>query len=314
MKPKVDVLICAHNEAENIAAVLQSLRAQSAGPGEFRVIVVDNNSTDDTAGIAAQHAGELDLTIVRETRTGLNYARNRGYLHAETEYVAHIDADSVAAERWIETLTDTIDDLEPDLLGGPYRPFYTDPKPEWFRDAYNSLDLGGEPRFLEPNEFLSGTNMVWRRDVVRQLGGFDSDIGLKARGLSRGDEIDLMMRARQEIPGLRIFYQPEILVYHRLREECLSIRYWLTRAFVEGRHRTRLPGGAARQGWLRSGGRSLKVLLRISASIPALLGVRDRRKYPYWQNYAFERIVPLVSECGYMLESIRPSSAESEES
>jgi glucosyl-dolichyl phosphate glucuronosyltransferase len=310
MKPKVDVLICAHNEAGNISDVLQSLHEQSAGPDEFRVIVVDNNSTDDTAGIAAQQAGELDLTIVRETQTGLNYARNRGYLHAETEYVAHIDADAVASEHWIENITNTIDELEPDLLGGPYRPFYTDPKPEWFQDAYNSLDLGGESRFLEANEFLSGTNMVWRRDVVRQLGGFNTDIGLRARGLSRGDEIDLMMRARQQIPGFRIFYQPEIMVYHRLREECLSIRYWLTRAFVEGRHRTRLSGSVARQDWLRSAGRFLKLLLRISGSIPALLGGRDRGKYPYWQNYVFERIVPLVSELGYILESIRPSAEE----
>src|SRR5260221_5903502 len=187
MTPSLDVLICSHNEAAYIGRTLESLEGQSCAPASFGVIVVDNASEDATGEVVRQHRSRLNLSYVSETQLGLNYARNAGYRYSMADYVAHIDADAIADPNWIAGIHRVISHIEPDLLGGPYFPYYLEPKPAWFQDRYNSNDLGRIARWLAPGEYLSGTNMIWRRRFVDELGGFRNALGLVGRGLARGD-------------------------------------------------------------------------------------------------------------------------------
>jgi len=79
----IDVILPALDEAAALPLVLPRLL-----PG-YRAIVVDNGSTDDTAGVAA----ELGATVVRESRRGFGAACFAGLCTATTDVVCFLDAD-----------------------------------------------------------------------------------------------------------------------------------------------------------------------------------------------------------------------------
>lgn len=301
----LDVLVCAHNEEANIPRLFASLREQSSGPRAFRVIVVDNASRDGTREMIRRHGDGLELVCVYEPRLGLNHARNTGYRHATAAYVAHLDADARAQRRWIETITEVVRRERPDLCGGPYRPEHDSPRPVWFRDRYNSLDQGPRARTLEDGAYLSGTNMIWRRAVVERLGGFRSDVGLVGRGLARGDETQLMVRARRELPGFKVYYHPGIVVYHRTRPETDSLWYHVRRAFAGGRHHNNVWGIGSHdrsRPWLAR--RFARCAAVGAARFAGACLVRDRRVYPYWQNWVYEECLPEIYRLGRLWEAV----------
>lgn len=79
----VTVVLPCLNEEESLPAVLAAI------PAGYRALVVDNNSTDDTATVAARHGAQ----VVVEPRPGYGSAVHAGVLAATTPIVAVIDAD-----------------------------------------------------------------------------------------------------------------------------------------------------------------------------------------------------------------------------
>jgi glycosyltransferase involved in cell wall biosynthesis len=299
--PEIDVLVCAYNEAATLPALFDSLRAQTVGVNSFRVIFVDNASHDDTPQTVQDHAAGLNLLYVHEPRIGLNSARNAGYARSRTPYVAHIDADNKAHPQWLEGILRIIDEEKPDLCGGPYLPYYITPKPAWFEDAYNSCWLGDTPHYLSAGEYLSGPNMTWRRNLVEALGGFSVDIGLKKRGLTRGDETELILRARREVPGFKAFYHPRVIVYHATRAETLSMKYWVRRSFVEGRHSRMVRGSTSTvspAGRLRLVAGALKLSAQLAVEFGKAALWRDRARHAYFENHIWDRALPLLTRLG----------------
>ncbi|HYY55969.1 MAG TPA: glycosyltransferase family 2 protein [Pyrinomonadaceae bacterium] len=300
MATDIDVLMCAYNEAPHIPRALASLRSQSVDPKSFRVIFVDNASKDETRRVVEENSKGLDLEYVYEERPGLNSARNAGYERARASYVAHLDADAKAAPGWVENIRRVIEHERPDLTGGPIYPYYITEKPAWFQDAYNMDYKGDAPHLLEEHEFLNGSNMVWRREVVERLGRFNARLGLMARGLARGDETNLMVQARAEIPGFKAFYHPDIVVYHLTRPETFSLWYWARRSFSQGSH--------DREVWNTTATRQRPKYLRLAQFLgaAALVGAkgaralvrRDRAQHPYWKNYCYELMMPDLYRLG----------------
>ncbi len=90
------LIIPAYNEQSRIAECLRSVAAQSVMPDE--VIVVDNGSTDRTAEIAANFGF---VTVIRETRQGVVFARNAGFDTASSDIIARIDADTSLPRDWV---------------------------------------------------------------------------------------------------------------------------------------------------------------------------------------------------------------------
>ena len=305
LQPTLDVLICAHNEEANIARLLDSLRNQSADADSFRILIVDNASTDGTRRAVERSAHGMKVRYLHEPRLGLNRARNTGYRNAQAAYVAHIDADATAHPQWIETALSVIHAERPDLCGGPYFARFAAPKPRWFLDRYNSNDLGDRPRRLGENEFLSGTNMIWRRSVVERLGGFSTSIGLTGRDFARGDETNLMLRAYKQLADFKVCYDPGMIVYHLTRPETTSLWYWVRRSFAAGRHHNTVWSIHVHD---RSRIRLLGLLFHNTAAtaVRCLAGllVRDRTAYPHWQNYIYEHARPEIYRIGRLWEAV----------
>ncbi len=95
----VSIIIPAYNEAAHLAHCLSALVPQLSPHDE--IIVVDNNSADATATIAA---GYPQVRLVPEPRQGISYARTAGFNAAHSPILARIDADTIAHPSWLATI------------------------------------------------------------------------------------------------------------------------------------------------------------------------------------------------------------------
>ena len=101
----LSIIICSYNRASYISDALTSLYCQSAGLNEFEVIIVDNNSTDNTKEVYAiwrQTNTNGQFTFISETKQGASFARNNGAAIAKGEWVCFMDDDAVATPNYVE--------------------------------------------------------------------------------------------------------------------------------------------------------------------------------------------------------------------
>jgi glycosyltransferase involved in cell wall biosynthesis len=96
LKPSLSVIIPARDAAETIGAQLTALASQVCSI-PWEVIVVDNNSSDNTAELARSHASAFTRfkVVVADNGTGAAYARNAGVAATSTRWLAFCDADDI---------------------------------------------------------------------------------------------------------------------------------------------------------------------------------------------------------------------------
>lgn len=94
--PTVSVIIPVYNEEDRIHDCLFAVTHQTVKPLE--IILVDNNSDDQTVAIARHFKG---VKIITEKQQGLTMARNKGFNSAKGTVLARIDADTVVSETWV---------------------------------------------------------------------------------------------------------------------------------------------------------------------------------------------------------------------
>ena len=157
-KLTLSIVIPVFNEQNHIKACLMAIAAQSVMPDE--VVVVDNNSTDETASIARQFAF---VKLIRQKKQGVLYAKNKGFDSASGDIIGRIDADSLLPPRWVEIVKQEMHDRNYAAITGPVS-YYDMPLPEtnykldhWMRASiYN---------WSPKSPFLFGSNMAVRRSV-----------------------------------------------------------------------------------------------------------------------------------------------------
>jgi len=92
----LSIIIPVYNESDHLKRCLLSIQNQTILPNE--VIVVDNNSTDDSVEIAKQFSF---VKIVSESKQGIVYARNAGFDIATSDILGRIDSDSILPVDWV---------------------------------------------------------------------------------------------------------------------------------------------------------------------------------------------------------------------
>ena len=306
LAPQISAVICTYNRADMLRGTLQSLMAQSLDKALYEVIVVDNNSTDHTSDIvkAFQSAySEPAIHLVREPRQGLSCARNTGYFNSRGVYIGFLDDDARADPDWLEKALDCFAQVEPlpHAVGGPIFPFYDSPKPSWFRDEYEIRTWGPRPRLLNKGEAFSGSNMIFRKEVIKRQGLFDVTFGMKGGSLGLGEETDLfekIWQSHDEAPVLH--YSPQLLMFHWVPAFKMTVSYRLKRDFVKG------------QWWFLKYGpkapwRRFKLLIRTLINIvrymrPVLVQIRKHHADPNWR---IERFAPIATEIGRLVGCLR---------
>lgn len=227
---EVSVVISSYNRASQLGKALDPLLAQAGGV-EYEVIVVDNNSTDETKEVAASRLSRSRrVKYVFEPRQGLPYARNTGILASNAPIVAFTDDDVEVGADWVATIKRSFDEHpDVDMIGGRVRPIWPDGVPEWItRRQLGPLALGERGdlpiRVSAANAApcLVGANFAFRRTVFERVGLFDTSY-IK----SQDREIQLRLW-RAGGAGL---YVPDLVISVDVPRDRLTkayFRYWYT--------------------------------------------------------------------------------------
>jgi glycosyltransferase involved in cell wall biosynthesis len=222
----VSVVISTRNRAKSLAATIVSLSAQVVPPSlAFEVIVVDNNSSDETRAVVEsfKRQGLLQLQYVFEPREGVSFGRNAGIAAAQAEIIAFTDDDNDVASDWIATLKAELDG-RPDVaaVGGPILPRWPGSVPSWLNRRHWSpvaiVDYGGGPfetSAQHPVCFLTA-NLAVRRHVFTEIGDFSP-------AFPRCQDHEFQIRMWRH--GLRALYAPTLVVHARIQPERLTRRY-----------------------------------------------------------------------------------------
>ena len=230
--PKVSVIICSYNRAAYIPLALQSLTGQTAASADFETIVVDNNSTDNTAAVCKNFISthpQYSIEYYTETQQGSSFARNTGAVHAKGALLCFMDDDAIAAPDYIENIIRFFAaNKEAHALGGKIIPRYIPQKPNWI--SYHVASLVGNFDYSEhTTEFAEErypleSNMIVSKIDFDSIGGFSTAIpGVKGTLRIGGEGKDFFFRLKEK--GRRVFYDPSVVVEHIVEVAKLTPEY-----------------------------------------------------------------------------------------
>jgi glycosyltransferase involved in cell wall biosynthesis len=305
--PAISVVICTFNRADLVANALQTLCEQTIDKPDYEVIVVDNNSKDNTQAVTEDFCRSYpNIRYCFETKQGLSYARNRGWREAKGAYVAYMDDECKVPAQWLTVAKQIIERLAPAVFGGPYFGYLNSPPPRWWKMSYESFELSENARSLETGEYVRGGNIFIQRRVLERLGGFSTDLGMSGEKIGYGEESQLQRHIRATMPDDFIYYDPELYVYHLVRPEKMTLRWILYSHFVASRHSYHVfrdkNAHEIRPPLFRLMAQAVITTFRFFWDFIVAVLRRDRKRYPYLQNYLYENTVEHLHTLGSIYE------------
>jgi len=237
------VLFSTFNGAASLPRLLDALEQQTSPPGGWKVVAVDNGSTDGGGDLLRARAARLPLTVLTEPRRGKSRGLNAGLAAVEGDLVVFTDDDVTPPADWLVALR-RLAGRQPDydIFGGAIQPIWPYPPPDWIlrcapQDYFAWTHFEEGP--TAPTA-VWGPNMAVRRRVLegrRFFEGIGPDGGPK---YAVGAETELLMRAAAA--GHRCWHAPDIVVGHLVEPHQLTPAWLLQRAHNHGRGVRRLFG------------------------------------------------------------------------
>jgi GT2 family glycosyltransferase len=200
--PAISVVVCSHNGEATIDQTCRGLRGLDYP--HYEVIVVDDGSTDATAGIARRHG----FRVVSTQRCGLSSARNTGLEAATGDIVAYLDDDAFPDRHWLTYIAQAYATGDYAGVGGPN----LSPPGDGAVASCIAQAPGNPVHVLLSDceaEHIPGCNCSFRKDVLEAIGGFDPLFRVA------GDDVDVCWRLRER--GWRLAFSPAAVVWHHRR-------------------------------------------------------------------------------------------------
>jgi L-malate glycosyltransferase len=237
------VLLATRNRSQVFQSVLESfcrLQAPSCG---WKLLVVDNGSTDQTPQIIASFANRLPLQSLTEPKKGKNFALNAGLEFVEGDLTVLTDDDVFPYEDWLIQLRSAADaNPEFSIFGGSIVPHWEVPPPSWIGWA----DKGAAYAITDPiwqegpiaANCIWGPNMAIRSRVFQSNIRFNTSMGPQGANYLQGGDTELTRRL--EALGHQSWHVHGAVVRHIIRKEQLDKAWVMRRAIRQGRGEFRL--------------------------------------------------------------------------
>ena len=228
----LSIIICSYNRASYIEAAFDSLYNQSSGLDSFETIIVDNNSTDNTADVFKQWRASHtngNFTYLTESKQGASFARNTGAADAKGQWLCFMDDDALANKDYVENIIKHIE-TKPDAIGfgGRIIPKYIPEEPKWMSYYVSSLvgnfDYAPTACAFEDGKYPLESNMIVRKDVYDAIGGFNTELPGVVGTLRIGGEGKELFYKILAL-GHNIYYDPSICVHHVVEVKKLTSEY-----------------------------------------------------------------------------------------
>lgn len=246
---KISAVICSYNRARFIIDAVQSIFSQDFDKQQYEVIVVDNNSTDNTVALLQQYKEAnpgCNFSYYVERQQGVAYTRTRCAKEARGEIIAYLDDDSTAQPGWLKGIVSFFD-AHPATwsVGGKIVPRFLTGIPGWYSKYFFGLvgnfDQGPVVKKLTGARYPCGANMAFRRRVFDEIGYFNTELGRKGKGLLANEEKDIYLRILAA--GHEVHYLPDVWVLHSVEANKFDKAYVRRHSMgIGGGERLRLKG------------------------------------------------------------------------
>lgn len=235
------IAICTYNGGRRLNSLIDALQQQAATVHgvSVEILVVNNNSTDDTAAVVAKVRNEgAPVRHVLEMKQGIPFARNRAVAEAPGPYLAFIDDDELPGPCWLATALDALCTEGAQCVGGKIEvKFPSGKRPRWMIPEVEAflgrIDHGDASAWVTDTSMpIYSGNVAYNLD---SLGGhlhFDTRYNRAGAGIGGGSDGVLFRQLVEARVKLR--YRPEMLIYHNVGVEKLRRRYFLRLHFKSG--------------------------------------------------------------------------------
>ena len=242
----ISLIIPTRNRADLLQLALQSLQFQTLSTDSFKVLVIDNGSTDNTKQVVAKLQQQLgNVRYFFDPTPGLHVGRHLGIKMAKSEILVYADDDIKAFPTWLEGISEAFQDKNVALVGGKNMPKFESEPPDWLLDMWTQngnahrilgylsiLDLGEKTKEISP-QHVFGCNFSIRKSVLLESGGFHPDAFPQKLIRFRGDGESHVSDYIQS-KKLMTIYNPKASVYHWIPKTRMTVEYFCRRAYNQG--------------------------------------------------------------------------------
>ena len=228
----ITVIIATYNRAEMLADAVESVLAQDAGGLSFELIVVDNNSPDNTRQVVESYIarGHKNLRYLFEGQQGVAHARNKALSHARAPIIAFTDDDVRVAPDWLKMIKRALDEHpEVDCVGGKVLPLWRKEPPAWLTNKHWSplalVDYGEKIIYTNTDWplCLVTANLAFRREVFDRIGLFEPACQRVKDGIGSTEDHELQLRFWNT--GGQGLYDPRLVVHADVQPERMTKAY-----------------------------------------------------------------------------------------
>jgi glycosyltransferase involved in cell wall biosynthesis len=219
LKMNVSVVICTFNRPKDCKESVNAVLNQ-ANNFPTEVVVVD-----DCSKIPFKFDDDRVHVIHNPVEVGIAGSRNIGAKASSGDVVCYIDDDVVAPKDWVAMISSKIRHGA-DMAGGVAEPIYLARPPVWWMPRLFGFFVGIH------NRDMVSSNLAIRKQVFEKIGYFNESLGRKGGKTVSHEDIEFRERAR--IAGLRLTFDKEIKVYHKVRPNRMRIGYLIHRSWGEG--------------------------------------------------------------------------------
>ncbi|SFT25637.1 glycosyltransferase family 2 protein [Mucilaginibacter polytrichastri] len=201
-KTKVTILIAARNEADNIAETIDDLLAQDYPHQLTEIIIVDDHSTDNTAGIILSYADRGVKLLQLKADQALNSYKKKAISEAIARSTGDLlvatDADCRMGSQWLSTVVGYYETYNPVMISSPVTYFREQSFFERLQTLEFSFLIGIGAAFIGNGRAstCNGANLAYRKDVFYEVGGFKG-----IDDLASGDDELLLQKVALQYPG-----------------------------------------------------------------------------------------------------------------
>ncbi len=239
----LSVLMATHNGSDTIGRTLAAMTELELPPGGWKLIIVNNASTDDTEAEILKWRARLPLEYLVEPRLGKPNAINTAFERAEGDLVIMTDDDVLPDANWLvewRRIADTYPGIS--VFGGAIAPAFETPPPSWLPLGDYSMFFGVTPDRAEgeilPSDVFGahcdvfGANLAVRRASIDGQAMFDRNFFEGPQGMM-GEDTDFVRRLAAR--GRKVGFAPRARIRHIVHPEQTTWRWILKRCYRHGR-------------------------------------------------------------------------------
>lgn len=214
-KTTVTVLIPVRNEAKHIATLLKSLQAQHYPISLFKIILIDDHSTDQTVSIAAslelQNLQIINLALEKPINSYKKKAISTAIAYCDSELIVTTDGDCTMGPDWISSIVSLYEQENCQLISAPVAYHQEKNIAEKMQTLEFELLIAAGAACIQ-NKFpntCNGANLAYSRSVFHEVGGFKG-----IDDVASGDDELLLHKIFRHYPnGLRFLKDERAIVY-----------------------------------------------------------------------------------------------------